>query len=406
MSVINKNEIYINFLEVVNKALDVESLYEESLEIIQKSFNPNRVQIWEKIYNLNEMSIFHEYFEGKEASMLKLRVPVLAEATLKTTESTKVWEHLNIKDARFTKYDINSLIAIDFTFPSQNKGTLVLIFKEEQKKLTVEDLKFLINLKNQLEHGLFKVEKYQKSQEEVSRLQNQNSKLREQDRLRTNFINNLAHEFRTPLSSILGFSKILTSKHPSSETAKEIVEQIQHAASRLSNLVTDFLQINKIDTEGWLAHFEPCDLGELIKKSIDEFSSLYKAYKISYHVTGNYPIIKTDPKLIRQVLDNLISNAIKYSPNQGNIIVSLQTTSNEKEIKISVIDHGIGIEKEEILKIFNRFYRSSNPSIQKVSGTGLGLAICKEIINTLNGTIEVESELNKGSKFSFTLSIN
>lgn len=406
MSIINKTEIYINFLEVINKALDVESLYEESLQIIYKSFKPHRIQIWEKIYNLNEMSISHEYFEGKEASMLKLRVPALQEVSLKTIESTKTWEYLNIKDERLTKYNINSLTAIDFTFPSQNKGALALIFKEEQKKLTTEDLKFLINFKKQLEDGLFKVEKYQKSQEEVLRLQNQNSKLREQDRLRTNFISNLAHEFRTPLSSILGFSKILTSKHPSSETTKEIVEQIQHAASRLSNLVADFLQINKIDTEGWLAHLEPCDIGELIKKSIDEFSSLYKEYKISYHVIDNYPIIKTDPKLVRQVLDNLISNAIKYSPNKGSIIASLQTTSNEKEIRISVIDHGIGIEKEEISKIFNRFYRASNPSVQKVSGTGLGLAICKEIINTLNGTIEVESELNKGSKFSFTLPIN
>lgn len=406
MSVINKNEVYINFLEAVNKALDIESLYEECLQIIYKTFNSSRVQIWEKIYNLNEMSVFHEYLEGKEASMLKFRVPVLDENLFKKIDATKVWHYSTIKDEQFTKYDIHSLVGVDFTFPSQNKGLVVLTFQDKNADLGIEEITFLIKLKKQLENGIYKVTKYQKSQEEVSRLQNQNSKLREQDRLRTNFINNLAHEFRTPLSSILGFSKILTSKNPTSETTKEIVEQIQHASNRLSNLVTDFLQINKIDTEGWLAHFEPCDIGELIKKSIDEFSSLYKEYKFSYRLADNYPVIKTDPKLVRQVLDNFISNAIKYSPNKGNIIVSLQTTTSETEIKISIIDHGIGIDNEEVPKIFNRFFRSNNPSVQKTSGTGLGLAICKEIITTLNGNIEVESELNKGSKFSFTLPVN
>ena len=103
-------------------------------------------------------------------------------------------------------------------------------------------------------------------------------------------------------------------------------------------------------------------------------------------------------------MDNLISNAIKYSPNGGTISVSLELP--KKEIKVSVSDKGIGISKEEQSKIFDRFYRSSNPNIKGIQGSGLGLAICKEILTTLNGKIELKSELNKGSTFCFTLPVN
>ena len=405
MSTLNKNELYINFLEAINKSLDIESIFQETFQIIYKMFNPYRVQLWEKISNLDEMSIFYDHFEGNESSMLKLRVPVLPDVTKKIVEKTNVWEYFNISNEILTKYNIKSLTGIDFKLPGGNKGTLILTSRDENKKYNDEEIKFLIKLKKELEHGIFKVEKYQENQDELRRLQNQNNRLREQDRLRTNFINNISHELKTPLASILGFSKMLTTKNFPSETAKEIVDQIQQSAQRLSALITDFLQINKIDTEGWLVHYEPCDIGELIKKSVEEFSSLNKNHKFSYFLSGNYPIIKTDPKLVRQVLDNLISNAIKYSPDGGTIIVSLHLSQDKKELQVLVTDPGVGISNEEIPKIFNRFYRSNNPRVQNITGSGLGLAICKEIITALNGNIEVESELNKGSKFSFTLPI-
>lgn len=401
----NKTDLYINFLEALNKAQDIETLYNDAFQIIYKLFNPSRVQLWEKISNVNELSIFYEYIEDKETSMLKFRIPVLDETIKKTINNANIWEYLNIKDDFFKRHNVKSLLGVEFSLTGQNKGLLVLTYKDENKKFNSDEINFLIKTTKQLEDAAFKVEKYQKSWDDIRKLHNQNNNLREQDRLRTNFINNISHELKTPLASIIGFSKILSSKNPTLNTAKEIAEQIHQAANRLSNLVTDFLQINKIDTEGWLAHIEPCDIGEIIKKSIEEFSSLNRKCTISYLISDNYPIVKTDPKLVRQVLDNLISNAIKYSPNGGKITISLQATPYEKELKISVSDQGMGINKDEVNKIFNRFYRSNNPEVQKTSGSGLGLAICKEIITSLNGHIEVESESGKGSKFTFTLPV-
>ena len=313
----NKDELYISFLEAMNKAQDLEFLYESAFQIIKKIFNASRVQIWEKLENINEMSISYEYFEGNETSLIKFRAPLLEDRFKKTFENTNVWEYVKITDIFFTRNNIKSLCGIEINLEEKNKSILVLTSKEENKKLTADELAFLTKIKTQLEYSISKVKKYQKNSIDLVSLQNQNSKLREQDRLRTNFINNISHELRTPLASILGFTKILINKNLSLETIKEMAEQIHEAGNRLSKLITDFLQINKIDTEGWLAHYEPCDLGEIIREAVEEFSSLNKNYSISYTLSDDYPIIKADPKLVRQVLDNLLSNAIKYSPGKG-----------------------------------------------------------------------------------------
>ena len=370
-----------------------------------KKKNINRVQIWESVSEPKENSVYYEYCGDEPLSMLKFRVPVLPENIKNYLENDTVWEFENITLEALNRFNINSLIACEVCLNKKNNAFLVVASKNKNLNFTLEEKKLLLKLKKLLAKEYLKTEKQYKSSDEIKRLQEQNNHLREQDRLRVNLINNISHELRTPLASILGFSNMLVTKQLDAFSVKDVAEQIHQAAKRLSTLITDFLHINKADSEGWSLNLEMCDIGELIKQSIEEFSRLYKEYKITYHILENYPIIKTDPRLIRQVLDNLVSNAIKYSLVGSSIIVTLDITQDNKELKISVTDQGIGINKEELSKIFDRFYRSNNPEVQKVTGSGLGLAICKEIVVALNGKIEAESELNKGSKFSFTLPI-
>lgn len=405
MDTITNKETYINFLEAINKAQDTESIYQNTFEIIYNFFNVNRIQLWEELSESNEISVSYEYFNSKENSMLKFRLQALPDSMKKLFQQTEVWEYPDIKDEFLNKFNIKSLIGIDFSLPEQKKGILILTSKEKNKNLNDNEINFLIKLKTLLELSVYKSDKLQRNTDEIKRLHNQNKILREHEHARINFINNIAHEFKTPLSSILGFSKMLSTKNHIGDPAKEIAEQIQQAANRLSSLINNFLEVTKTTTEGWTTHYEPCDIGEIIKQSVEEFTSLNKKHKISYIISSNYPILKTDPRLIRQVLDNLISNAIKYSPNGGIIIVSLQVSINNKEIKVLVSDHGIGIGIEEIPKIFNRLYRSTNPQVQNIPGSGLGLAICKEMIAALDGKIDVKSELSKGSTFIITLPI-
>lgn len=401
---ITSEETYTNFLECIISSTDLEDLYHNSLEYLKRIFNVDRVQIWERTTSANEMSVLHEYKKDeKDSSMLKFRIEALSPDFKKVIQSQNLWEYLNISDKTLNKFNINSLTGINIDLPEKPECLLILTSKENNKKSNTNEINILIKIKSRLEQEIKKLSQFETSKNEASRLQAHNSKLREHDRLRTNFINNISHEFRTPLASIVGFSKMLTSKNGLSESVKEIAEQIHHAANRLSLLITDFLETNKSSTESWVPNIQSCDVGEIIKDAAEEFHSLNKEHKILYNISDNYPIINTDPKLVRQVLDNLIINAIKYSPKDTKVTVSLEILQDKKLLRVSVTDEGTGINKNEISKIFNRFYRASNSNTQRVTGSGLGLSISKEIVTILNGTIEAESEPNKGSKFSFTL---
>ncbi|GEM_PF-651153 len=406
MRVLNKEQAYISFLEAIVHQQDAEHLLNKTFEILSKTFNAERIQIWESLDHINEFSILHELCEDTNLPMIKLRVHNIPDKTKKVFDNIYMWEYLNIQDDFLTKYNIFSLLGLNFQIKEDKKGLLILTSSKKNTTYNSDEITFLIKLKTLLEAAILKNEKYNRAIDQLYKLQNQNNKLREQNRVRTNFINNISHEIRTPLASITGFSKILISKKQSPEESKETADQIQQAANRLYNLISDFLQINKIDSENWLVHCEPCDVGELIKNTVDEFSSLYKEHKISYKIIDNYPIIHTDSKLFRQVLDNLVSNAIKYSPGGGAVTISLTMSQDKKELMISVSDIGVGIEREEIPQIFNRFYRSHNPDIKNISGSGLGLSICKEIVTSLNGRVNVESIIKKGSQFTVILPIN
>lgn len=399
------NEIYIAFLEEVNLAKNTNSLYQSLLKAISSIFRDFRLQIWERVNDETGYSIIVDLAENKESSMLRFKVKQFPESFKRTIKKDSIRE-AQINDELLNKLNIFYGIFLGLSLQESTNAFIVIALEKEPKELSQNEIDFLEKIRTHFEKALKKETLLGKKNDDSKRLLIQNENLREQDRLRTNFINNISHEFRTPLSSILGFSKMLVTKNSLNDSAKEIAQQIQSAAGRLSSLVTDFLQINRITTEGWLAHFEPCDIGEIIKSSAEEFSSLNKTHKISYKVSDNYPILKTDPKLIRQVTDNLISNAIKYSPSGSIIKITLEVSDNKKEILVTVTDEGIGITRDEMPKIFNRLYQSSSPEVQKTPGSGLGLTICREIMIGLGGKIHAESESGKGSKFTFTLPVS
>ncbi len=396
------NEAYTTFLEEVNLGKDLDSLYESLFKVISSIFNKFRLQIWETTSSTDDYSIIADLNKENQPSIIKFMVKHFPETLKKIIKKNNIWE-VHTNDELLNKFNIFYLVGMDLDPQDSKKLLIIIALKEKNKELNQNEIELLDKIRMHFEKALKKELLLKKNIDDSKRLLMQNENLREQDRLRTNFINNISHEFRTPLSSILGFSKMLISKNNLNEPAKEIAHQIQQAASRLSYLISDFLQVNRITTEGWLAYFETCDIGEIIKNSVEEFSPLHKSHSIKYKITDNYPIFKTDPKLVRQVIDNLLSNAVKYSPSGGTINIILETLNNKKDIAITVTDEGIGINKEELPKIFNRLYRSPNPDVQKVTGSGLGLTISKEIAISLGGKIEAKSEFGKGSSFTFTL---
>lgn len=258
------------------------------------------------------------------------------------------------------------------------------------KKKQVKDISNTIfnNLRGFLEASL----------EKLRLLEEQNRRLVELNKLRSELINNVSHELRTPLVSIMGFSNILQRHEVNEDLVKESAEQIQSAGRRLSRMIDDLIQINKVENKGFELSLELVDIGEITKILLEEFKPLNKEHEFFFKHPEKYPLIEADRKLLRRVVENLITNAIKYSPKGGKIEAVLSQEKNFLEL--TIIDYGIGMSNDEQQKMFERFFRAKNTDTEKIPGLGLGLSIAKEAVEALNGKITCSSNRGSGTRFS------
>ncbi|MFQ6120952.1 MAG: ATP-binding protein, partial [Methanosarcinales archaeon] len=243
----------------------------------------------------------------------------------------------------------------------------------------------------------------QKVKERTKELEESNKKLKELDKLKSDFISMVSHDLKTPLTAIKTSAQVLeTLPEKNIQQKKEILKIIIRNVDRQARLVDDLLDLSRIESGRMELKMEPIALYDIIKCSIENIQQLAdeKNIEINIDLPEELPKIIGDKDKLIQVLVNLLSNAVKFTQNYGKILV--KAIAKEKNVEVRVKDTGIGIAKENINKIFDKFYRANTTS-KKVSGTGLGLAICKGIIEAHGGKIWAESELGKGSNFIFTL---
>lgn len=233
-------------------------------------------------------------------------------------------------------------------------------------------------------------------------IREQNEGLKEMDRIKSELLFTAAHELRTPLTSIIGSGQILLNRDVDTETQNELLKIITEEARGIARLIDNLLAISLIESgRGFKIGKEPTDLGEIIQENVDSFKYQMGKHKFEVDMPSALARVQADKDKIDQVMANLLSNAVKFSPEGGKVSVSVDQA--EGELKVSVVDTGIGIPKRDLPHIFEKFYRAQNASIQAIGGTGSGLAIVKYIVEAHGGKISVESELSKGSTFSFTL---
>jgi signal transduction histidine kinase len=231
--------------------------------------------------------------------------------------------------------------------------------------------------------------------------------LKEVDAKKDEFISIAAHELKTPLTSIRGFADLLQnpeiSKDP--EKRRKYFEIIKNDTTRLGKLITDILDLSRVDLGTLKLNKTDVKIDELVKSLREQMDVIIKEKGITpvYEVEKNLPSIKTDVNRLIQVLSNLIVNAVKYTEKGGRITIRIFRRANN--FIFSVQDTGIGISKEDLPKIFERFYQADSSYTRQVGGTGLGLAIAKEIINTMGGSISVTSTKGKGAMFIFNIPI-
>lgn len=218
------------------------------------------------------------------------------------------------------------------------------------------------------------------------------------DAMRKRFVADVSHELKTPITSIMGYSETLLENEVDEETNKKFLERISSEANRMANLVSDLLTLSRYDRSKAKVTKTEFDLGELVKYTFEglEFELKKKKQNGECFVTSNVPLVYADKNGIERVVINILSNAIKYTPEEGSIKVYVGFVYNDAYIKI--IDTGIGIPKEDLDKIFERFYRVDKARTREMGGTGLGLSIAKEILDQNDAMIDIKSEIGKGTE--------
>lgn len=219
------------------------------------------------------------------------------------------------------------------------------------------------------------------------------------------FTSDVSHELRTPLAAVNAkVETVLDSSHISKQQARDVLESVKRQNFRLAELVQDLLLLSRLEQKTLKTQKQPCCLNTLIDDLIEEFSALAKAssLQLTSSILSDQPlyVIGDEDQLLR-LLSNLIANAIKYTPASGKINLILK--KNNSDAVIEIIDTGIGISTQEQKLIFDRFYRVNESRSRRSGGSGLGLAIAQVIAQAHGGKIRVQSQLNKGSTFSFRI---
>ncbi len=244
------------------------------------------------------------------------------------------------------------------------------------------------------------LQRLEQSQEELSEALDKERQLNE---IKSRFVSMASHEFRTPLSTVLS-SASLIGKYTSTEEQDKRdrhIRKIKDSVKHLNDLLEDFLSLGKLDEGKVGAAFMEFDLPDLINETIDEMKGLVKpGQQVAYHHEGPQ-LVESDKKLVRNIVINLLTNAIKFS--DADKTISVYSRTNETIAEISVVDQGIGISKEDQTHLFSSFFRGQNAI--NIQGTGLGLHIVKRYLDLLGGDVSLDSQLGKGTTITFTIPV-
>jgi signal transduction histidine kinase len=238
--------------------------------------------------------------------------------------------------------------------------------------------------------------------DKIIELTERNIELFKANKIKGEFLANISHEFRTPLNSIMGFAQVLRDKPEllKEDKGKRYAENIIVGGQRLLNMINDLLYLAKAEANKIQLHIEQIKVDEICDSVMASFSEITreKSIKVQLEVQRELPTLVTDAGKIQQILENYMSNAVKFTPPLGSITLSV-VMLDDKTIRFSVADTGCGIAEPDKEKLFQKFGQLGNPLTRESGGTGLGLAISKELADMLAGQVGFESQLDKGSTF-------
>jgi signal transduction histidine kinase len=280
-----------------------------------------------------------------------------------------------------TQFSTRSILGVPLRVKDKVIGVLEVLNKTDDEEFTQNDVETLTILAAQAAIAI------------------ENARLFQQSDL----LSEVVHELRTPLTSIRGYSKmLLVAEDMDQETKLEFTETIHREAVRLGQMINDFLDLARLESGRTYMVQEPVNMSEVISETLAilQPQAVERQISIPLQVPETLPTLIGDADRLKQVMVNLVSNAVKYNREGGRVDIEVKV--GEDELNVAVRDTGRGIAEEDLLHIFERFYRVDNAE-QQTKGTGLGLSITKHIVEAHGGTINVQSVKGQGSTFAFTL---
>ncbi len=275
-------------------------------------------------------------------------------------------------------------------------GLILVADRPPENRFTDEDLNLLLAVAGEASVAVENLRLH----EELKRA---NELLQEYDRLKSEFVATIAHDFRRPLMAIRGFAElVLEEPDIPPEARQEFMRTVINETESLARLAEDTMLITRIETGEWEYRWSELDLGPFI---LDAVPLGLSDHSILMDIPPVFPRIVADGDRLRHVLTNLTTNAVKYSPPGGSITIRCRERGPQ-HVVVEVVDHGLGIPADQVPKLFQKFQRVRTDEHLRISGTGLGLYICKLIVEGHGGTMWVESELGKGSTFGFVLPLD
>jgi signal transduction histidine kinase len=309
-----------------------------------------------------------------------------------------VFEDARIKDCElFQREGLASFVGLPMVASGEFLGSLIFLTREEHH-FGEEEIEFLSTLTGQVAIALHHSQLFNQIQRQADDLQHAN-------KVKDEFLGVVSHELKTPLNVISGYSSMLTEGMLGEITPiqEKALQTVSRQSKELHNLINSVLQVNSIEAEMLQAEFQQVNFWEFLSELRAFYDyPLAKDVKLVWELRTDLPILSADRGKLRHILENLINNAIKFT-DQGTVTISARFLASKKAMEFKVTDTGIGIPKELVPSIFERFRQLDGSDTKAYGGVGLGLYIAKKYANLLGGTIHVESKLGQGSTFALRI---
>jgi len=385
---------------LINCKLNLEEIITKSLPFLAAMFEADKA--WVMLYEDRDLLIKEPYIglEIEERQSLARLSGEHLEFFLAVLDSGQVLLLNNpshdVSFANNLGVELANILLIPLKMQNTPIG-LIYVANSKKGKFTLMDSQLATSVGMQLA-GVWEREKLQQ------KLAEENAKLEMANRLKSQFLANMSHELRTPMNSIIGYTHCILEGMDGAinQDQDQDLRRVLNSAEHLLQLINDILDISKIEAGKMEIRSEPFDLLNCLNSTLLTVEKLacIKGLKILKEIPDYLPAIVGDSNRLCQILLNLLSNAIKFTQN-GYIL--LRARSVEKYVEVSIEDTGIGIEPQALSYIFEEFRQGDGSTTRKYGGTGLGLAITKKLVELQGGSIWIESQLGKGSKFTFTL---